>query len=104
MGVVVKGSVVHVGMRSVINGLRYSLLQQAHLPREFRFRPDEQQACTWRWVLFLLCLSLNLIHTQVEHKPSPAARTGHAQSLGQDLRRVTGNPTPPRQREEGFSS
>jgi hypothetical protein len=27
------------------------------------------------------------------HKPSPAARTGQAQSLGQDLWRVTGKPT-----------
>jgi hypothetical protein len=36
----------------------------------------------------------NLLHTPAD-KLSPAARTGQAQSLGQDLWRVTGKPTPP---------
>jgi hypothetical protein len=35
------------------------------------------------------CLSHNLLHTPAD-KLSPAARTGQAQSLGQDLWRVTG--------------
>jgi hypothetical protein len=37
----------------------------------------------------------NLIHTRAEHKLSPAARTGQAQSLRQVQWRLTGKPASP---------